>query len=322
MRRNAKMSQSEPILGFTPAVDEKIEEKSQVKKAWGEDSSKGLKQQASRKTIHRMPQMKLGNLLPRLDLNPVVNAIKVGTENGNAKRRRKGKKVAMSPKKLKQSMKSLKPENLLKPSASTTAVKSPTSSKYSSKPTSPKRNTQSPMKTAVKQGSSKVSATLTPSLFTKDVGSLPSLHTAYDVIAYFAKNGNTTPLKFVYLNRAETGTDFRPYDLNVVTAAEVHKEHYIFSSKGVMQFTSKRGQEHVKKEDREEKPTNIMTLARWTYEAAVFKMLRSFATFKNYLIWKMMKNWASAVKYIRFCKIRKTVEKNLFILKKIFQNTI
>ena len=94
MRRNAKMSQSEPILGFTPAVDEKIEEKSQVKKAWGEDSSKGLKQQASRKTIPRIPQMKLGNLLPRLDLDPVVNAIKVGTENGNAKRRRKGKKVA------------------------------------------------------------------------------------------------------------------------------------------------------------------------------------------------------------------------------------
>ena len=268
--------------------------------------------------------MKLGNLLPRLDLEPVVNAIKVGDEEDKRKRKKKGKKVAMSPKKLKQSMKNLKPETLLKPSKSMTVIKSPTNSKFGPPPSSPnsKRGTQSPMKSSIKQGSSKVSATLTPSLFTKDLGGLPSLHTAYDVIAYFAKNGNTTPLKFVYLNKAETGTDWRPYDLNVVTAAEVQEEHYIFSSKGVMHFTSKRGQEHVKKEDREEKPTNIMTLARWTYEAAVFKMLRSFATFKNYLIWKMMKNWRTAVKYIRYCKIRRTVGKKLFILKKLFQNTI
>ena len=137
------------------------------------------------------------------------------------------------------------------------------------------------MKSFVKQGSSKVSAAPTPALFTKGLSGLPKLKTAYDAIAYFAKNGNTTPLKFVYLNPSNTGKDFRPYDLDVVSASEVQEEHYIFSSKGVMHFTSKRGQEHLKKDVRSDKPTNIMTLARWTYEAAVFKMLRSFATFKN-----------------------------------------
>ena len=42
MKRNAKLSQSEPILGFTPAVDEKTEEKSQVKSAWGEKSNNAV----------------------------------------------------------------------------------------------------------------------------------------------------------------------------------------------------------------------------------------------------------------------------------------
>ena len=32
---------------------------------------------------------------------------------------------------------------------------------------------------------------------------------------FFARNGNHTPVKFVYLNRARTGDEFRPYDLAV-----------------------------------------------------------------------------------------------------------
>ena len=91
-----------------------------------------------------------------------------------------------------------------------------------------------------------MSAALTPALFTKGLSGLPKLKTAYDAIAYFAKNGNTTPLKFVYLNPSNTGKDFRPYDLDVVSATEILEEHYIFSSKGVMHFTSKRGQEHCR----------------------------------------------------------------------------
>ncbi len=67
MKRNAKLSQSEPILGFTPAVDEKTEEKSQVKSAWGEKSNNVSSQRRSGRSAPRMPQMKLGNLLPRLD---------------------------------------------------------------------------------------------------------------------------------------------------------------------------------------------------------------------------------------------------------------
>ena len=67
MKRNAKLSQSEPILGFTPAVDEKTEEKSQVKSAWGEKSNNVSSQRRSGRSAPRMPQMKLGNLLPLLD---------------------------------------------------------------------------------------------------------------------------------------------------------------------------------------------------------------------------------------------------------------
>ena len=316
------MSQSEPILGFTPATGEKTEEKVQTKVAWEKEAG-ATKPKRSKRGSHQMPPMRIGNLLPRLELEPVVNGIKVGDTNGAVTKQRKGKRSAMSPKQLKRSLKAARPETILRPQSSPTSPKaSKPLSPSATKSSNSKRATQSPMKSSVKQGSSKVSAALTPALFTKGLSGLPKLKTAYDAIAYFAKNGNTTPLKFVYLNPSNTGKDFRPYDLDVVSATEIQEEHYIFSSKGVMHFTSKRGQEHLKKDARNDKPTNIMTLARWTYEAAVFKMLRSFATFKNYLIWKMMKNWASAVKYIRFCKVRRIIAKRLFLLKKLFQNTI
>ena len=49
MRRNAKMSQSEPILGFTPATGEKTEEKVQTKVAW--DKEVGATNRRDRKEV-------------------------------------------------------------------------------------------------------------------------------------------------------------------------------------------------------------------------------------------------------------------------------
>ena len=152
----------------------------------------------------------------------------------------------------------------------------------------------------VPQGKSNITASLTPTLFTKDLSGLPQLQTGDDAIAYFAKFGDTTPLRFVHLNRAETGIDFRPYDLVVVPPTEVEEEHFVFSSKGVMYFTSKRSQDTIKKADRKDKPTSITSLSRWVYEAAVFNMLTNYKTFKNYLIWKMFNNWNKAVKFQLF----------------------
>eukprot|EP00913_Durusdinium_trenchii_P013267 g12452.t1 len=48
---------------------------------------------------------------------------------------------------------------------------------------------------------------------------LAKLHTGEDVIAFFAKNGSNSSVKFVYCKRREhvEVTDFRPYDLEVIT---------------------------------------------------------------------------------------------------------
>lgn len=47
------------------------------------------------------------------------------------------------------------------------------------------------------------------------------LRTGEDTIAFFARYGNTCPVKFVHLNRANTGDQFRPYNLVVVPQVRV-----------------------------------------------------------------------------------------------------
>ena len=123
MRRNAKMSQSEPILGFTPATGEKTEEKVQTKVAWEKEAG-ATKPKRSKRGSHQMPPMRIGNLLPRLELEPVVNGIKVGDTNGAVTKQRKGKRSAMSPKQLKRSLKAARPETILRPQSSPTSPQS------------------------------------------------------------------------------------------------------------------------------------------------------------------------------------------------------
>ena len=224
--------------------------------------------------------------------------------------RGKRKRTAMSPKDLKASMRKFAETNVTSPGR-----RSPPNFNN-------RRSSSNNSNSRIVQGGTNTGASKTPALFTKDLSGLPQLRTGADAVAYFAKFGDTTPLKFVHLNRAETGNDFRPYDLVVVSPADVHEEHFVFSSKGVMYFTSKRSQDTIKKADRKEKPTSITSLSRWVYEKAVFNMLTNYKTFKNYLIWKMFNNWKQAVKFRLFCKVRRKVEKKLFILKKIFQETI
>ena len=264
-------------------------------------------------------QRKLGNLLPGLLLAPVVGTMSLGDEReektGSRNSQQTGKKtVATSPQKLKKSMRKFAIDNAKSSRKSLTSTVRPRS------PDSTNGGFASPER--VPQGSSDVGANLTPAAFSEECEKLPQLKTSEDAIAYFAKSGDTAAIKFIHLNRANTGNDFRPYDLVVVPPNEVHEEHYVFSSKGVMFFTTKRGQDLIKKSDRQDTPTNILTLSRWVYEAAVFKMLRNYSTFKNYLIWKMFNNWNASVKFKLFCKVRNQVGQKLFILKKIFQETI
>jgi hypothetical protein len=51
---------------------------------------------------------------------------------------------------------------------------------------------------------------------------LATLKTGEDAISFFAKEGNRTAVKFVYLVKSDTGDDFRPYDLDVIPTAQVN----------------------------------------------------------------------------------------------------
>ena len=55
---------------------------------------------------------------------------------------------------------------------------------------------------------------------------------------FFARNGNHTPVKFVYLNRARTGDEFRPYDLAVVAREQIDPEYFTMSACGVVHVFS------------------------------------------------------------------------------------
>ena len=101
---------------------------------------------------------------------------------------------------------------------------------------------------------------------------MASLKSGVDAISFFAEYGNSTPIKFIHLNKADTGDEFRPYDLKVVPQDKVHPNHYVMSSLGVTKIPAKRGH-HTD-------PTEFTPLSRWVREVSMFNVLRSLNTFK------------------------------------------
>ncbi|CAN0404061.1 unnamed protein product, partial [Discosporangium mesarthrocarpum] len=51
-----------------------------------------------------------------------------------------------------------------------------------------------------------------------------------DTINFFAQYGASSPIKFVHLLRAETGINFRPYDLVVANPRDCGPSYYIMSA--------------------------------------------------------------------------------------------
>ena len=98
-----------------------------------------------------------------------------------------------------------------------------------------------------------------------------SLKTGEDAIAFFAQQKNSTPIKFVFLNRVETKKEiFRPYDLVVVPRSEASlKQHFIMSSESISIVT--RGL-----------PTEVIPLVTWIREATIFNVLTSTKCFSAY----------------------------------------
>lgn len=108
---------------------------------------------------------------------------------------------------------------------------------------------------------------------------LKKIRTGEDAISFFAKNGNTTPVKFLYCNRAsEISKNFRPYDLLVVPEKEIHAEYFTISAQGVV---------HVMPKNSDGSATTFYSLADWMHQSKMFNLLTSMKFFKHYLIGKI-----------------------------------
>lgn len=149
---------------------------------------------------------------------------------------------------------------------------------------------------------------------------LAKLHTGEDVIAFFAKNGSNSSVKFVYCKRKEhvDPTEFRPYDLEVIselmegstvsTAAKLG-EHFTISATGVVHVCPGQQSEH-------------MSLGDWMHQCLMYNVLTSMNFFKYYIHGKVFGRWKQHSRFTTYCHARKLLVRRLFLSKPLFVNPL
>lgn len=143
---------------------------------------------------------------------------------------------------------------------------------------------------------------------------LKKIITGEDAISFFAKNGNTTPVKFLYCNKASNNSKiFRPYDLVVVPEKEIHSEYFTISAQGVV---------HVMPKTSEGSVTTFYSLADWMHQSKLFNLLTSMKFFKHYLNNKIFLLWRANVRYNHYCATRNKLKRSLFYAKPVFIESI
>ena len=129
---------------------------------------------------------------------------------------------------------------------------------------------------------------------------------------FFARNGNHTPVKFVYLNRARTGDEFRPYDLAVVSREQTDPEYFTMSACGVVHVFSAE----------QKLPSEFIQLSTWMQQSTYFNVLSSIRFFKHYLAAKTFRLWRANVRYKLYVAQRNKLTKRLFLGKSAFCSTL
>lgn len=80
---------------------------------------------------------------------------------------------------------------------------------------------------------------------------LKTIKTGESAISFFAKYGNTTPIKFINCVQKINSSTFRPYDLEVITTNENQKEmildeYYTISAHGIVKVYSEKMKKQLK----------------------------------------------------------------------------
>jgi len=195
------------------------------------------------------------------------------------------------------------------------------------------------------------SGLMRPLPFTQSVKDLPELENAEDAIAFFARHradetGSeltsgkfTAPLKFVTLNRAPRMARHLPYDLVVVKPSQVNlAEYFVMTATSVMQFgdcLSGKGRPSPEERQIHQRelaglprrlakavPTDVVPMSQWIHETTCFRAVGNLGTFRYFRERKTMHKWRAAVRYVRFCRVRKEVGAKLVHLKLHFSKVV
>jgi dynein heavy chain len=148
---------------------------------------------------------------------------------------------------------------------------------------------------------------------------LEEIKTGEQAISFFAQHGNNTPVKFLNCNRSKISrSDFRPYDLDVVSDKELNDEYFTISAQGVVHVCPEKGKKYSKNDL---VPTEFFSLSEWMHQTTMFNVLTSMKFFKHYLISKVFNLWKGNVRYNMFKNTRMTLAKNLIYSRPAFVMT-
>lgn len=144
---------------------------------------------------------------------------------------------------------------------------------------------------------------------------LAAIETGEQAIAFFAKHGSNTPIKFVNCKRRPLpGDQFRPYDLVKVDATDekaLDGEYFTISAQGVVHVTQDPGRRGAPQEPGGFAPTEFLSLSEWMQQSTMFNVLTSMKFFKHYLIGKVFALWKGNVRFKMYNRTRQDLARNL-----------
>jgi len=144
---------------------------------------------------------------------------------------------------------------------------------------------------------------------------LAAIETGEQAIAFFAKHGSNTPIKFVNCKRKPVpGDQFRPYDLVKVDEDDekaLENEYFTISAQGVVHVLHDRSRKGAQHDVAGFAPTEFLSLSEWMQQSTMYNVLTSMKFFKHYLIGKVFALWKGNVRFKMFNRTRQNLARNL-----------
>ena len=181
------------------------------------------------------------------------------------------------------------------------------------------------------------------------------IKTGDDAISFFARNGSSTRLKFIYWNRREPANawDFAPYELVAINEYQVLWEQAALKSEEELKEDSKMSAgwsdvmtigkdsnfaETIKKVDTSKlvnaeyftisssgivhaqpgQPSEYLSIPEWISESLNYNVVSSMNFFKYFCHRKLFNSWKKNTRYDVYCEKRKQLASKLFMAKPLF----